>query len=398
MAQKTIVGLDIGTTKLRAVEAVMVNGSPKIIGVASTSLPEGAVVGGELQKVEAFAEAVKNLWKIGKFTAKDARVVINSERNIAKLATMDDEIDFGKTLPFRLKTKHDLKTSEYYISYHTLRKYETEEEDRSLAEGHKTVPKRDIFLAAAQRSLVDAVLNGFAKTDIRLLSIDLAPLALIRGESDLSEDSDNDKMDVHVNIGGDTTIIVIANHAQPVFVRIIDIGGNRITESIADQLEVSLEEAERLKLKTLSMNPKILQRPLTAGTVFGDDSETPEDDGEKEYSFNELDAYEIVNDELGAIIFNISTTVLYFIDQNQFGLGGDINHVYVSGGTAAFGKIRHHLIHELGADNTSMSKPLTRMTEKGLLDADLAGQFAKTQHEYTMAVGAVIGQGGEKND
>lgn len=398
MAQKTIVGLDIGTTRLRAVEAVMNNGKPKIIGVASAGLPEGTVVGGELQDVHAFTDALKNLWKVGKFTSKDARVIINSEQNVSTLSTLDDEIDFNRTLPFRLKAKDAFQPSEFYISYHTIRKYEVQEEDRSHPDGFKTVPKRDIFLAAAKRNLIDAVLRGFDGTDIRLLSIDIAPLALIRSESDIDSENDEDEIDIHVNVGGDSTILVVSNRAQPVYVRVINLGGNTITDSIAEQLDVSWEDAEKLKLGTLTMNPKLLQRPLSAGNVFGDESDAPENDGQSEYSFDQMDAYEIVNNELAAIIENISQTILYFINENQYGLGDNIDNVYLSGGTAAFGKIRHHLYHEINARQTSIAKPLNNMLAKGLVDEQLVKQFDPIQHEFSLAIGAVLGQGGEKND
>lgn len=396
MAQKTIVGLDIGTTRLRAVEAIMIGGKPKVIGIASTGLAEGAVVGGEIEDTTAFADALKVLWQNGKFTAKDARVVMNSERNIARLATLSDEVDFNKTLPFTLKNKMNLSSADYYISFHTLRKYEIQEEDKTSNTGYKTVPKRNIFLAAAPRKIVDSILNSFAKTDLRILSIDLATLSIIRAESNDSELTDKEEVDVHVNVGGDTTTVVVSRNAQPVYVRIIDLGGNAITDSIADQLEISLDEAEKLKIKTLDMNPSLLQRPLETGSFFQDPNSEIEDRND-EYSVNELDAYEIVNDQLAAIINNITTTIIHFIDNNNFDIGDEIDHVYISGGTAAFSKIRHHLIHEVGAKETTLSSPLTKMMEKSLIDKKLMEQFAPVEHEFTLAVGAILGTGGEKD-
>lgn len=372
------------------------NGQKTIIGIASTGLPDDTVIGGEIKNIPAFSEALKTLWKVGKFTAKDTRVIVNSESNVSKLETLDDELDFSRTLPFRLKAKNKLNPADYYISQHTLRKYEVQEEDRSALEGFRIVPKRDIFLAAAERVLVDSVLQSFAQTDFRILSIDIAPLALIRSESNLDPDSEEDQIDIHVNIGGDTTLVVISNNAQPVYVRIMNLGGNSITHSISEQLEISWNEAEQLKLNTLTMNPALLQRPISAGTVFGDFSDAPAPDGEVEYSVNQMDAYEITNDELAAIIENISKTILYFIDQNQYGLGQNINNLYLSGGTASFGKIRHHLYHEVNARNTATSTPLTKLLESKSINENLVAQFDHVQHEFSLAVGAILGQGGEK--
>ncbi len=398
MAQKTIVGLDIGTTRLRAVEAIMQNNTPKVISIASTVLPENVVIGGEVKDIPKFTEALKALWKNGKFTSDSARVVVNSETNIARLATLDDELDFEKTLPFRLQSKISISSEKYYISYHTLRKYEIQETDSTIVGGLKTVPKRDIFLACAERTSIDNILEAFKNADLRLLSVDLAPLALIRGESDVSDYPEEDEIDIHVNIGGDTTTIVIANHSQPVYVRVIDIGGNGITEAIADELDISYEYAEKLKLDTLTMNPTLTERQVKQGAFFngGAEVETANADLE-EYTEDQLEAFKIVNEELGAIINNISTTIMFFIDGNQFGLGNNINHVYLSGGTSNFKKIQHHLIHEVGANETLRSSPIEHLEHKGFIDGKLAEKFLPHQHELTLAIGAILGKGGNRD-
>lgn len=398
MPKKTVVGLDVGTNNLRAVEAIATGSGPKIIGVASIELPEGTVVGGEVRDIPAFSETLKTLWKSGKFSAKDVRIISNSEKNIAKLATMDDEVDFARILPFVLKQKSGIDTTKSYISYHTLRKFEVPEEDKSIVEGFRMVPKREIFLATTERTIVDSFIEAFSEANLRILSVDIAPLSIIRGDTDPTYNGPPEGIDTHVNIGGDLTTIVISNNGQPVFVRVIDVGGNDITNAIAEELDINESDAERLKIRTLTMNPRLLDRSLTQGTVFGADENEPEDEGVEEYSFNEMDAYDITNDELSSIITDISSTVLFFVDRNSMGLGKVKNRVYVSGGTAAFGKIRTHLAHEIGTMETINSRPFSNMEARKLMDSGLVQRFESIQHEYVIAVGAILGAGGESRD
>lgn len=400
MAQKTIVGLDIGTNTLRAVE-VLRGSQPQIIGIASLSLDRGVVEKGEVKNHIALAEALKQLWKIGKFTARDVKVVFNSENNSNTLMSFNDETDFSKTLPFRLNAmKEGGSTTDSYISYHTLRKYEVQEVDPSVLEGFKTVPKRDIFISTVKRQLVDNILHAFARTDFRVLSIDLAPLAMIRGDMiDTPVDplSKEENVNIHVNIGGATSTLTITNNAQPEFVRISSAGTNLIDNEIEEELGVSPEEAQRLKIKTLTMNPSLFQRESNAGTIFANLDEQPTPDNER-YTDNEIIAYEIVNDLLNGVIQDISSGIAYFINRNEQGLGEYINNIFVSGAPAAFGKIRHHLSLETGAENTVLSQPFSNMQKKNLIAENLVEQFYAVQHEYNIAVGAVLGNGGNADD
>lgn len=400
MAQKTIVGLDIGTNTLRAVE-VLRGSQPTIIGVASLTLDTGIVEKGEVKNYIELADALKQLWKIGKFTARDVKVVFNSENNSNALMSLDDETDFSKTLPFRLaKRKEGFSTSESYISYHTLRKYEVQEPDPSVIEGFKVVPKRDIFISTVKRTLVDNILSAFTRTDLRVLSIDLAPLAMIRGDminTPVDTASSEENINIHVNIGGATNTLVITNNAQPVFVRIGSAGGNFIDEEIEAELGVSSEEARRLKIRTLTMNPSLFQRDSNAGTIFGTLEDQPTPDNEK-YTDNEIVAYEIVNDMLNGIIQDITQGIAFFISRNEEGLGEYIENIFVSGATAAFGKVRHHLSLETGAENTGLSQPFSAMQAKNLISENLVEQFYSVQHEYNIAVGAVLGNGGNADD
>lgn len=400
MAQKTIVGLDIGTNTLRAVE-VLRGSQPQIIGVASLTLDKGIVEKGEVKNYIELADALKKLWKIGKFTARDVKVVFNSESNSNELISLDDETDFSKTLPFRLAKKNkDFSTTESYISYHTLRKYEVQEADPSVLEGFKVVPKRDIFISTVKRTLVDTLLDAFTRTDLRVISIDLAPLAMIRGDMigiPVDTSSSEENINIHVNIGGATNTLVITNNAQPVFMRISSAGGNFIDEEIEAELGVSSEEATRLKIRTLTMNPALFQRDSNAGTIFANTEEQPIPDNEK-YTENEIIAYEIVNDMLNGVIHDTAQGIAYFINRNEQGLGEYIDNIFVSGATASFGKIRHHLSLETGAENTDLSQPFSAMRDKGLISENLVEQFNVVQHEYNIAVGAVLGNGGNADD
>lgn len=400
MSAKTVVGLDIGSTRIRGVEATLSGGKPNVIGVASLALDVGVVEGGEIKDTVAFTAALKDLWKQGKFISKDVRIVINSEKNVAKLTTLDDEIDFAKTLPFKLKKREVFDINKYYLSYHTIRKYNAQEADSSAVSGFKTVPRRDILLAGATKESIDTLIKSFNAADLRALSVDIAPLSMIRAESRReaqSLDPNDRSIDIHINVGGDMTTIVVSHQLQPVYIRIIDIGGNTITYSLVEQLNIDYKYAEQLKIETLSMNPSLIQRDSSNDNIFTDSTaviNTTKDEG---YTRDQMDAYTVVNDELSSIIQNINRTIIYFTEQNQMGLGREIDTIYISGGTAAFPQIRTRLNHEIGAKQTILSNPFSLLAEKGLVNNAIEEQFLEKQHEYTLSIGALLGNGGSNN-
>lgn len=399
MSTKTVVGLDIGSTRIRGVEASVSGGNINVTAVASIALPHGAVDRGEVKDIAVFTAALKELWKHGKFVSKDVRIVVNTEDNIAKLTTLNEEKDFAKTLPFKLKNKEAFKVEEYYLSYHTIKKYDVQEADTTNLEGFRTIRKRDILLAGAKRTMIDLLVKAFDGADLRPMSVDIGPLAMIRAESTPELNSpENDAIDIHLNIGGDMTTIAVSHNAQPVYIRIIDIGGNTITDVIARELDIDYDYAEKLKLETLGMSPKLMNRPVVTNGFFSDDEEEiAEQEEAQKYTRDQLDAFDVVNDELSAIISNINRTIIYFIEQNPLGLGKNIRSIYVSGGTAVFEQVRLRLTHEIGAEETILSNPLSKLLAKGMISKQIESQFAERQHEYTLAVGAILGNGGKDN-
>jgi cell division ATPase FtsA len=195
------------------------------------------------------------------------------------------------------------------------------------------------------------------------------------------------------------TTVAVSHNAQPVYIRIIDIGGNTISDGIARELDIDYEYAEKLKLETLNMSPKLLNRPVANTGIFADDEEelAQQEEGEPKYTRDQMDAFDVVNDELSAIISNINRTIIYFIEQNPLGLGKNIRTIYVSGGTATFDQVRLRLTHEIGAEETILSNPLSKLLAKGMISPAIESQFAARQHEYTLAVGAILGNGGKNN-
>lgn len=400
MAVKTIVGLDIGSTHIRGVESTTQNGKTQIKGFASISLDPGIVSLGEIRDAGRLTESLIALWKKGKFSSTDVRVVVNGENNIASLMSLDEEKDFAQTLPFKIHNTI-FNVDEYYIGYHTIDVYPKQERDTTSPTGTKTVMKRDILLAGSKKDTTDLLITALRSANLRPISIDIAPLAIIRAES-IDDTVDEVGVDVHVNIGASMTTIVISHNNQPVYLRsIADLGGNTITKAIMSRLETDKEYAEKLKRHTVNMNPRNRFRTATPANaprnLFEDDEETTQQEQPVEQdSADQLEAYRVVVEELSGIVNNIQATVDFFAQSNPNRLGDNINFIFVSGGTARFEQIRQRLAREIGRGNAVLSRPISKLQERGQV-GKVPDEIMNDEHEYVLAIGAALATGEEQD-
>lgn len=401
MPSKTIVGLDIGSTHIRGVEAIQGDGPLKIKAMASIALQHGVIELGDVKDVSAFTKALKDLWQKGKFTSKEVRVVSNSQSNITRLITLDWERDFKKTLPFKLKGEGMFDAAEFYFGYHTIQEYMAQVEDRTSSEGFKEVRKKDILLAGSRRETTDSLLSAFKAAGLKVVSIDMSPLSLIRAEK--TEAATNGAIDIHINIGASITTIVISQNGQPVYLRsIADVGGNTITKQILTALpHADFEYAEKIKFDSTDMLPvtSVYERPVSS--MF-DDSDDDEDDADSiaakaiaTYSRDQMDVYPIIVEEVSAIIDNIHQTIEYFINTNQQGIGRNVNKIFLSGGTARFSQIRSRLEREIGSGEAVYTQPLTYLASDGKGSFDK--KYLEKEFDYVLPIGALLGNGDAEN-
>ena len=95
MAQ--VVGLDIGTSAVRASELEFGSGAPALVAFGQVGLPPGAIVDGEVKDASAVADAIARLWQNGKFQSKSVVVGVAGLRAITRELDLpwvpDEDVD-----------------------------------------------------------------------------------------------------------------------------------------------------------------------------------------------------------------------------------------------------------------------------------------------------------------
>ncbi len=114
--------------------------------------------------------------------------------------------------------------------------------DWKILERNKKDNNIKIFLTASPKKLVKSYVDIFRELQLNLVSLETENFSLIR--SLLGQDNG---IYMIVGMGKASSDISIVNEGVPVLNRSIDMGGGAITESIANNLNISNERAEQFK-------------------------------------------------------------------------------------------------------------------------------------------------------
>jgi type IV pilus assembly protein PilM len=240
MAQVRI-GVDVGSTGVRAAELAMRSVPPQLVRVAQVPMPEGAVSNGEIRDPGLVADALRELWSRGKFRSRDVVLGVANQRVVVRevaLPWLSDK-ELRESLPFQVQEFVPIPVEEAVLDFHVLEEFERE--------GRRMVR---ILLVAAQKGMIQQIVQAAEAAKLRPVGLDLVPFAIVRSVgsiegSGLSESDGGDE--AIVDIGADTTSICVHAWGVPRFVRILPSGGREVTQAVARAIGVTEEEAERIK-------------------------------------------------------------------------------------------------------------------------------------------------------
>ena len=241
MASTRVVGLDVGTTAVRAAQVELGSGGaggkvqPTLQRVAAVPLPVGAVRDGEVADAPAVSAALRRLWEVGRFESRDVVIGVGHQRVLVR----DLELPWmplpqlKASLPYQVNEMLPMQVSDALLDYYPTGEGENEQQ--------RTVKG---MLVAAPRDSVTANVVAVEGAGLRPTMVDLNAFALLRAlaRGDLARCTA-----AFVDIGARTTNVVIATGGAPRLVRMLRAGGQDATDAVARALSVAQPEAEQLK-------------------------------------------------------------------------------------------------------------------------------------------------------
>jgi len=247
MARLTV-GLDIGTSAVRAAEIDTSKSTPVLMTYGQVGLPPGSLVDGEIRDMTSVSEAIQKLWKNGQFTGSSVIVGIAGLRAITREIDLpwvpDDEVD--SAVRFQSEEVIPFPPDQTILSSQVLADYTNEE-------GAKM---RRVLVAAAHVDLVNGVIEVVERAGLTVDGVDLISSALVRaiggiGTPPVGPDGTpgTDQPEAVVSIGAGLSVVVVHQGGRPQFVRTIGSGGNATTAAISASLDVPVVDAETLKYR-----------------------------------------------------------------------------------------------------------------------------------------------------
>jgi type IV pilus assembly protein PilM len=233
------IGLDIGSTAVRAVE-ITGGDPPTVIKAAQVPLPAGAVENGEVKEPDVVTEALRELWERGGFKAKRVYMGVGNQRVVVREIALPylPEKELRASLGFQVQEFIPMAVDEAVLDYDPIGEFE--QDDRKMLR---------MLLVAAQRQMVDTVVSAATGAKLEPVGLDLVPFAMVRsvGTTGVGMDLEDEGDEAVIDIGAHVTNIVVHARGTVRFVRILPSGGRDVTLAIARGIGVEDDVAERLK-------------------------------------------------------------------------------------------------------------------------------------------------------
>ena len=158
MAGRSAIGLDIGTSGVRAAELSFGKGRVTLERFGQVALPEGAVRDGEVVDPDAVAAAIKQLWAHTKFSSKKVVIGVANQKVIVRQVDLPwmpaDELK--KSLAFQVQDFVPMPVEQAVLDFHPLEELGSGSGDRILRG----------LLVAASREMVHASLEAVQKAGL----------------------------------------------------------------------------------------------------------------------------------------------------------------------------------------------------------------------------------------
>jgi type IV pilus assembly protein PilM len=230
---KAVVGLDIGSSAVKAVELKTVGKSYKVAAFASEPVPPDSIVDGAIIDGAAVADAIRRLFQNKAFKCKDVAASLSGNAVIVKKINLPvmTEAELAESIYWEAEQYIPFDIQDVNLDYQIL----------DAGDGKNAM---DVLLVAAKKEKIADYTGVISQAGKNPVVVDVDAFAL---QNAYEENYDAIGVTVLLNAGASAININILSGDQSVFTRDISIGGNAYTEAVQKELNLPFESAEQLK-------------------------------------------------------------------------------------------------------------------------------------------------------
>jgi type IV pilus assembly protein PilM len=231
--QKLLVGLDIGSSSIKSVELKSTKQGYELVSFGLEPLAQDTVVDGAIMDAPLVAGAIGTIFDRQEIKTRSVATAVSGHSVIVKRVSLpvmtDEELydriqsEASQHIPFDI--------SDVNLDYQLLDSAESQ---------------MDVLLVAVKKDKILNHTNVLAQAGKTPTVVDIDAFAL-QNCYEVNYDPEPTQTVALLNIGASVMNINIVRGGAPLFTRDVSVGGNQYTDALQKELDLSYEDAERLK-------------------------------------------------------------------------------------------------------------------------------------------------------
>jgi type IV pilus assembly protein PilM len=232
---KSLVGLDIGSSAVKAIELRRKGGSYELVNFGIETLGQDTVVDGAIMDALSVSSAIEKIFTENRIKTKNVATSVSGHSVIVKRVTVGatSEEELYNAIPYEAQQHIPFDMTDVNLSYQSL---------GASPAGNGT----DVMLVAVKREKILNHTNVLSQAGKIPTVVDYDGFAVYNA-FEVNYEVPPEEMAALLNIGASIMNIVIARGGNPLFTRDVSVGGNQYTDTLQKELDLSFEDAEKLK-------------------------------------------------------------------------------------------------------------------------------------------------------
>ena len=231
--KKPVVGLDIGSSSIKAVELRSSKHGYELVSFGLEPLAQDTVVDGAIMDAPQVAAGISSIFEQQRIKTKSVATSVSGHSVIVKRVTLpamtEEELydriqaEASQHIPFDI--------ADVNLDYQLLESVDSQ---------------MDVLLVAVKKDKILNHTNVLAQAGKTPTVVDIDAFAL-QNCFEVNYDPDPGQTVALLNVGASVMNINIVRGGVPLFTRDVSVGGNQYTDALQKELDLSFEDAERLK-------------------------------------------------------------------------------------------------------------------------------------------------------
>lgn len=345
-------GIDLGTHSIKMAQITKTPSGLKLTHFAEGPTPALTIKDGQIIDAKALGDTVKSMLANNKMSMDRVVSAVSGQAVVIRPINMTQmsERELQNAIKFEAERYLPYSVADAQIKGTILRK--------SVEGDEKTM---EVLLVAAPNEMVNNTQEVIKMAGVTPLAIDLEPFALVRAAQVILADMVSHQTIALINLGASSSSINIFKEGILRHNRTITTAGNSFTKSIGQSLNLSFEEAEKIKKEK--------------GVIRVEKDATP-------VAPTTMRIFNVIIPVLSDLVTEIQRSFDFYRARYR---GESVDLIILSGGTAKFKNIDAYIANELGVQ-TQVSNPF-----KNVDISDVAGYTQEELREIGPTLMVVIG-------